>query len=82
VIYSMNSTSYPGAAAPPAGVIANVDHPQDLLRTINYVTQGLTIVFVSFFMGLGIYSKMTVLRGNFGWEDCELKCGIASYGHC
>lgn len=67
----MNSTSYPGAGAPPAGVIPNVDHPQDLLRSLNYVTQGLTLIFVSAFMGLRIYSKMTVLRGNFGWEDCK-----------
>ncbi|KAK6222621.1 hypothetical protein LQW54_000801 [Pestalotiopsis sp. IQ-011] len=71
----MNSSSYPGAGAPPAGVIPDVDHPQDLLKSLNYVTQGLTLIFVSAFMGLRIYSKMTVLRGNFGWEDLSVHGG-------
>lgn len=65
-------TSYPGAAAPPEGVTVNLDNPQDVLRTVNYVTQGLTLFFVSVFVALKVYAKIKILGGNFSWEDCRL----------
>lgn len=64
----MNST-YPGAAAPPDGITANMDHPQDVVQTANYVIQGLTLFIVSIFVALKIYAKSTIFGGNFGWED-------------
>lgn len=66
------ATSYLGAAQPPEGATVDLDNPQDILRTVNYVTQGLTIFFVSVFVGLRVYAKVKILGGNFSWEDCEL----------
>ncbi|KAF4120598.1 integral membrane protein [Geosmithia morbida] len=43
------SSSYPGAAPPPAGVTPDLENPTDVLRTIIFVTQALTLVFVTFF---------------------------------
>lgn len=70
------ATDYPGAAAPPDGVTADVNNPQDVLRTLNFVTQGLTLVIVSIFIALKLYAKIKVLGGKFGWEDCKLSCLI------
>jgi hypothetical protein len=67
--YDPMNASYPGAAAPPEGATVDLDHPRDVLRTVNYVTQALTLIFVSTFVALKIYSKWKILGGNFGWED-------------
>ncbi|KAK0763715.1 hypothetical protein N5P37_003098 [Trichoderma harzianum] len=61
--------SYPGAAPPPEGVIPDLAHPQDVLRTVNYVTQGLTIFFVSIFVAIRFYAKTRVLGGSFTPDD-------------
>lgn len=61
--------SYPGALAPPEGVTPDLEHPEDVLHTINYVTQGLTIVMVTIFVGLRAYAKWTVLGGGNCWDD-------------
>lgn len=61
-----------GAAPPPEGFTPNFDHPTDVLRTINYVTQGLSLVFVTLFMFLKYYAKVTVLHGMWKSEDCMI----------
>lgn len=64
--------SFPGAAPPPEGVIPDLAHPQDVLRTVNYVTQALTITFVSIFVGIRFYAKTRLLGGGFTADDCGL----------
>ncbi|KAI5459739.1 hypothetical protein BGZ63DRAFT_415235 [Mariannaea sp. PMI_226] len=54
--------SYPGALAPPPGVVPNLDNPRDVLRTCNYVAQGLTMGIVSMFIAMWCYAKMKILR--------------------
>jgi hypothetical protein len=38
------------AMAPPQGVVANMEHPTDVLRTINFATQALTLALCSLFV--------------------------------
>ncbi|KZL77827.1 integral membrane protein [Colletotrichum tofieldiae] len=45
------------AAPPPEGVVPNLQHPEDVLHTINLVSQILSITSVSLFMMLRIYAK-------------------------
>ncbi|GJC78814.1 hypothetical protein ColLi_01652 [Colletotrichum liriopes] len=42
---------------PPEGVVPNLQHPEDVLHTINLVSQILSITSVSLFMMLRIYAK-------------------------
>ncbi|WDK21179.1 integral membrane protein [Colletotrichum graminicola] len=49
-----------GAAPPPEGVIPNLQHPEDVLYTINLVSQILSVSVVSLFMLLRIYAKAWV----------------------
>ncbi|OHE94511.1 hypothetical protein CORC01_10231, partial [Colletotrichum orchidophilum] len=49
-----------GAAPPPKGVVPDFQHPQDVLHTINLVSQILSIVSVSIFMMLRIYAKALI----------------------
>jgi hypothetical protein len=69
--------SYPGAAPPPSGVTADVDNPQDVLRTINYVTQGLTLLLTTTFVGIRFYAKMKVMGGSFSMDDC--RCSFCNH---
>lgn len=62
--------SFPGAAAPPPGVVADVDNPRDVLRTVTYITQGLTVFFATAFVGTRLYAK-TRLLGTVTWDDCK-----------
>ncbi|KAL9943421.1 hypothetical protein ACHAQF_006870 [Verticillium nonalfalfae] len=64
--------SYPGAAPPPAGVVADVDNPQDVLRTVTYVTQGLTVFFSTLFIAARLYSKTKVMGGIVSWDDSTI----------
>ncbi|KAI1841097.1 hypothetical protein JX265_013198 [Neoarthrinium moseri] len=76
-------TIYPGAAAPPEGMSVNLDSPQDVLRTVNFVTQGLTLAFVSIFVALRSYAKLKVLGGSFGFEDyATLIAYLMMIGYC
>lgn len=63
--------SFPGVIPPPPGVEADVDNPKDVLQTINYVTQGLTLFFSSIFVALRFYTKVKVYRGSWTIDDCE-----------
>ncbi|RKK89683.1 hypothetical protein BFJ68_g16650 [Fusarium oxysporum] len=61
--------SFPGAAPPPSGVEPNLKHPQDVLKTCNYVTQALTIAFVSAFVATRFYAKTRVMGGGTTRDD-------------
>ncbi|KAL1872377.1 hypothetical protein Daus18300_004347 [Diaporthe australafricana] len=65
----MSSDSRVGAAQAPAGVTVDFDNPTDALRTVNYVTQALSIVIVTVFVCLKHYAKASVLRGTWNIED-------------
>ncbi|KAL7948008.1 hypothetical protein V8C42DRAFT_316380 [Trichoderma barbatum] len=75
--------SYPGAAPPPEGVIPNLAHPQDILRTVNFVTQGLTIFFVTIFVSIRFYAKTRVLGGSFTTDDyATYSAYVLMIGYC
>ncbi|KAK2040436.1 hypothetical protein LZ31DRAFT_604224 [Colletotrichum somersetense] len=57
-----------GAAPPPEGVIPNLQHPEDVLHTINLVSQILSITMVTLFMLLRIFAK-AVIAPPFHTED-------------
>ncbi|KAG5979689.1 hypothetical protein E4U55_004869 [Claviceps digitariae] len=61
--------SYPGAGPPPEGVTPDLAHPDDTLRTINYMTQALTVVIVTGFVATRVYAKSKVLGGGFTMDD-------------
>lgn len=63
--------SFPGAAPPPPGVTADVNNPEDVLRTINYVTQALTILITTCFVATRFYAKTKILGGGVTSDDCE-----------
>jgi hypothetical protein len=63
--------SYPGAAPPPPGVVPDLERPTDVLKTCLYVTQGLTISFVTAFVGMRIFAKFRIFGGGLTWDDCE-----------
>ncbi|RYO80748.1 hypothetical protein DL766_008045 [Monosporascus sp. MC13-8B] len=70
--------SYPGAIPPPPGVIADPDNPVDALRTVNYVTQGLTLFFATLFIVLRVYTRKNVLKGRWTSDDYSAVIAYAS----
>ncbi|OLN88242.1 hypothetical protein CCHL11_00077 [Colletotrichum chlorophyti] len=50
-------SSQEGAAPPPQGVVPNFEKPEDVLHTINLVSQILSITSVTIFMLMRIYAK-------------------------
>jgi hypothetical protein len=58
------------AAPPPKNVAADLEHPTDVLRTVNFVTQSLTLFFVTSFVGIRCYSKYASV-GRFSVDDCK-----------
>ncbi|GJN85604.1 GPCR, PTH11-type [Purpureocillium lilacinum] len=77
------SSSYPGALPPPPGVTADINNPQDVLRTCHYVTQALTLVFVSVFVGLRLYAKRKVLVNSLTTDDFAIYSAyLFMVGYC
>ncbi|KAF5011724.1 hypothetical protein FDECE_2184 [Fusarium decemcellulare] len=85
--------SFPGAAPPPPGVEPNLKNPQDVLKTCNYVTQALTLVFVSAFVATRFFAKAKVMGGGVTRDDwatytsyvlmlgyCITACVAGTYG--
>ncbi|KAG5929023.1 hypothetical protein E4U42_007392 [Claviceps africana] len=64
--------AYLGGPQEPGREAVNPDATQlgETLRTINYVAQGLTIVFVTAFVATRVYAKSTVLGGGLSLDDC------------
>lgn len=62
---------YPGAIPPPPGEEADLEHPWHVLRLTNYVTQALTLVFVTVFVAIRLYARRSVFTGNWKMDDCE-----------
>ncbi|KAJ4118655.1 hypothetical protein NW765_017542 [Fusarium oxysporum] len=75
--------SFPGAAPPPLGVEPNLKHPQDVLKTYNYVTQALTIAFVSAFVATRFYAKTRVMGGGTTRDDMATYTSyVLMLGYC
>ncbi|KAH6607111.1 hypothetical protein Trco_003424 [Trichoderma cornu-damae] len=75
--------SFPGAIPPPEGVVPDLAHPQDVLRTLNYVTQGLTIFFVTIFVAIRFYAKTRVLGGSLTADDyATYTAYVLMIGYC
>lgn len=70
---SAGNMSYPGAAPPPPGATADLDNPQDVLRTVNYVTQALTLLLTTAFVLTRLYAKSRVLGGGITIDDCKCR---------
>lgn len=64
-------SSIEGAAPPPDGVSPNFEHPEDVLRTINFVTGVLVIALMVPFIFLQVLLKVLIVR-SFVIEDCRL----------
>lgn len=63
--------TYPGAAPPPPGFTPDLDNPDSMLRTVNYATQSLTLLFTTLFIVTRFYAKWKVLGGGVTMDDCE-----------
>ena len=60
-----------GTIPPPDGVEPDFENPKDVLNTVMYVTQTLTIFFVSIFVALRIYAKKWILKSASTGDDCK-----------
>ncbi|KUI73190.1 hypothetical protein VM1G_08943 [Cytospora mali] len=79
----MGSTTVTGASPAPPGITPNFEHPTDVLRTVNYVTQALSLVVVTGFMCLKYYAKTTVLRGTWNSDDFATYAAYVLFvGYC
>lgn len=61
--------SYPGATPPPPGAEPNMENPADVLWTINYLTQALTLIFTTGFVATRVYAKYKVMGGGMTKDD-------------
>lgn len=59
--------------APPEGVVADLNNPTDVLRTINFVTQALTLVLCSVFVFIRGAQKLRMASPTFVVDDCRLE---------
>lgn len=59
-----------GGMPPPPGVTPNFEHPKDVLRTVNLVTQTLSIAIVTAFVLLRIFARYRIARA-YKPDDCE-----------
>jgi hypothetical protein len=56
---------------PPPGEIADLEHPRDVLRTVNLVTQALTLFACTMFVFIRGYHKFRIVRLSLASDDCE-----------
>jgi hypothetical protein len=59
-----------GAIPAPEGVNADVENPKDVLRTINLVTQCLTIAFCSAFVLIRTVHRTRTIGLDLSLDDC------------
>lgn len=62
------------AGQPPDGVDADLQHPKDVLKTVNLVTQVLTLVIVTTFVAIRGISKYRAAGLGFTIDDCKQRC--------
>ncbi|CAF3452807.1 unnamed protein product [Fusarium graminearum] len=78
--------SYPGATPPPPGAEPNMEYPADVLWTINYLTQALTLIFTTGFVATRFYAKYKVMEGGMTKDDASQVATYFSFvlmvGYC
>ncbi|OAQ65018.2 PTH11-type GPCR [Pochonia chlamydosporia 170] len=75
--------TYPGAAPPPPGFTPDLDNPDSMLRTVNYATQSLTLLFTTLFIVTRFYAKWKVLGGGVTMDDyATYSAYILMIGYC
>ena len=78
----MAGSDFPGAGQPPDGVVPDLENPKDQLHTVLWVTQGLTLAFVTAAVVLRVYAKNKIL-GNAAntWDDCQYSSDCFFFFH-
>ncbi|KAH7407230.1 hypothetical protein BKA64DRAFT_721080 [Cadophora sp. MPI-SDFR-AT-0126] len=51
-----------GALPPPPGIVADLRHPRDVLRTVNFVVQGLCLTVATVFVALRMYTRSIIQK--------------------
>lgn len=59
------------AAPPPPGYTSDLLHPKDELRTVNIVTQALTLTFCTVFVWIRGYHKFRTVGLDLAVDDCK-----------
>ncbi|CAG5137557.1 uncharacterized protein ALTATR162_LOCUS148 [Alternaria atra] len=57
------------AMPPPDGIVADLQHPTDVIRTINFVTQALTLTSCSFFVFIRALHRIRVVGLDLAVDD-------------
>ncbi|KAH9217974.1 hypothetical protein DL95DRAFT_238891, partial [Leptodontidium sp. 2 PMI_412] len=70
-----------GALPPPPGVVANLDNPQDVLRTVNFVVQGMCLAIASAFVFLRMYTRWFIQKSMFKEDWVCLSAWIFFVGY-
>ncbi|KAF2831397.1 hypothetical protein CC86DRAFT_314724 [Ophiobolus disseminans] len=71
------------AATPPPGYTSNLDHPKDELRTINIITQALTLTLCTVFVWIRGYHKIRTIGLDLAVDDyLTLASWILMTGYC
>lgn len=59
-----------GSLPPPPGKTPNFEHPKDVLRTVNFVTQSLCISLVTILVLIRVYTRAVIQKIVYK-EDCK-----------
>lgn len=59
------------AGLAPPGYTSDLAHPKDEIRTINFVTQSLTLAFCTVFVGIRGYHKYKTVGLDIAVDDCK-----------
>ncbi|XPS78496.1 hypothetical protein M3J09_010507 [Ascochyta lentis] len=71
------------AASPPPGYKSDLDHPKDEIRTINFVTQALTLIFCTVFVWIRGYHKLRTVGLDWAVDDyLTLMSWLLMTGYC
>lgn len=65
------------AMDPPAGVVADLENPKDVIWTINLVTQSLTLSICSFFVFTRVLQRFRMPGWLLSVDECALRASLA-----
>lgn len=70
------------AASPPPGYTSDLNNPKDEIRTVNIVTQALTLTFCTVFVWIRGYHKFRTVGLDLAVDDCEWRPSCPRVGWC
>ena len=70
------------AASPPPGYTSDLNNPKDEIRTVNIVTQALTLTFCTVFVWIRGYHKFRTVGLDLAVDDCEWRPNCPRVGWC